>query len=270
MRRLIGGCLLACLWLGGVLSCPGQLTDSLGRLNVELPKPPPSHVLDVAGLFDRHPEELAEISGMLKSLEAKHGVPVYLAVYAGLLRGGVREQSKVLFDTWIGDGGDGLVVVCDTDSRKLDVGMPLASFQELENGEVIVSRLPDEEVIPILLELKEKLAGREDGVDYLVELTAHLTTRLDGMLSVERSTGPDKAAWIIVGITLLAVGVLGLLGWVASRWMRGSDVKAAEQFFFPDVLVGVRLGAQCGGGRVAVRHFGAGRKAGERLPADDR
>jgi hypothetical protein len=148
--------------------------------------------------------------------------------------------------------------------------MPLASFQELENGEVIVSRLPDEEVIPILLELKEKLAGREDGVDYLVELTAHLTTRLDGMLSVERSTGPDKAAWIIVGITLLAVGVLGLLGWVASRWMRGSDVKAAEQFFFPDVLVGVRLGAQCGGGRVAVRHFGAGRKAGERLPADDR
>ena len=251
-------------WLCGAVACPGQLTDSLGRLNVDLPMQPPSHVLDVAGLFDRHPEELAEISGMLKSLKEKHGVPVYLAVYAGLLRGGVTEQSKLLFDTWVGEGKDGLVVVCDTDSKKLDVGMPLANFAELENGEMLLSRLPDSEVIPILLELEEKLAGRENRVEYLTDMTEHLTARLDGVLSVERKTGPDAEAWKIAGITLLAVGVLGMLGWLASRMMRGADGKAREQFFFPDVLVGVRLGAQCGGGRVAVRRFGKGKASGER------
>ncbi len=256
MTRLLCGWLLALVWLSGATLCPAQLTDSLGLLSVDLPKPPPTHVLDVAGLFDRHPEELKKISGQLKSLKKKHGVPVYLAVYSGLLRGGVREQSKLLFDTWIGEGRDGLVVVCDTDSQKLDVGMPLANFAALENGEVMVSRLPDAEVVPILLELKEKLAGRKDRVDYLMEMTEHLTTRLDGILSVERKTGPDAEAWKIAGITLLAVGVLTLLGWLASRMMRGADVKAREQFFFPEVLVGVRLGAQCGGGRVAVRKYG--------------
>ena len=249
---------VAVVWLLGLMPSHGQLTDSLGRLNVDLPKPPPSHVLDVAGLFDRHPEEFAEVSGMLKALERKHGVPVYLAVYAGLLRGGVTEQSKLLFDTWVGEGQDGLVVVCDMDSKTLDVGMPLAIFAENENGEIMVTRLPDTEVIPIFLELREKLAGRTDRVQYLVEMTEHLTTRLDGVLSVERKTGPDAGAWMIAGVTLLAVAVLTLIGWLASRMMSGADVKAREQFYFPEVLVGVRLGAQCGGGRVAVRKYGAG------------
>ena len=48
MRRFVGGWLMACLWLFGAAACPGQLTDSLGRLNVDLPKPPPSNVLDAA------------------------------------------------------------------------------------------------------------------------------------------------------------------------------------------------------------------------------
>ncbi len=258
VRRLLCAGLVTCCWLFGAAACPGQLTDSLGRLKVDLPMPPPSHVLDVAGLFDRHPEKLREISGMLRDLEAKHGVPVYLAVYGGLLRGGVTDQAKVLFDTWIDEGEDGMIVVCDTDTQQLDVGLPVASFRRMEDDAAMMSRLPDVEVIPILFELKEKLAGREDRVDYLVEMTEHLTMRLDEVLSVRRGGGLDRDSWMIAGITLLVGGGLALLGWLASRRLQGAEEKAREQFFFPDVLVGVRLGAQNGGGRVAVRSFGKG------------
>lgn len=255
MRLWRGACFLVLAWLLGTTAGPGQLTGSFSG-DADRPKPPPSHVLDVAGLFDRHPDELAIISGMLKSLEEEHGMGVYLTVHAGLLQGGVEGQARRLFDTWVGEGTDGLVLVYDMDSRELDVGRPLAALTRMESGEVLVSRLPEAELMPILLELRAKVADREDQAASLVEMTGHLATRLGALLSLERKTGPDAGAWKIAWITLSAGGILALLGWLLNRVVRGADVRAREQFHFPDVLVGVRLGAQCGGGRVAVRRYG--------------
>lgn len=255
--------LVVCGWLLTALVCSGQLTNRLGRLSVDLPMPPPSHVLDVGGLFDRYPEQLAEISKMLRELEDRHEVPVYLVVYAGLLRGGVTERATEFFDTWIGVDRDGLVVVCDADAGKLDLGLPMASPKSGEEGGVLVSRLTDAEIIPISMELQKMLEGREDPQDYLVEMTRHLTTRLDGVLSVPRSDGLDRETWMIGGLTLLVTGVVLMVGWFTSRRLQGAEERAREQFFFPDVLVGVRLGAQYGGGRVAVKTFGKNRDAGE-------
>jgi hypothetical protein len=118
-------------------------------------------------------------------------------------------------------------------------------------------------VIPILRGLKQGVAEREDRVESLVEMTRHLTARLDAVLSAERRSGLDSGAWMIAGITLLASGALMLLGWLVSRRLRGVEEREREQFFFPDVLVGVRLGAQCGGGRVAVRSYGKKKSGGE-------
>lgn len=78
-----------------------------------------------------------------------------------------------------------------------------------------------------------------------------LATRLDWLLAdgaPRRGISPGKVA----AATLVLGGVLGGLGLWAGRFVRKGEVEARKQCYFTEVVVGARLGASFGGGRVAV------------------
>lgn len=266
-RKLAGAVALGFLLLAG----EGRAVDTLAGGGLEMPLPPPSHVLDAGDVFARDPEKLAEISTRLKELEKKHGVPVYLAVYSGLIRTSVARQSKDLFDLWVGEGKDGIVMVCDTDDSRIDLGLPKASHFAMDDERSRMTRLPESRIVPIVRELKRDVDRSADPVDYLPEMTVILTTRLDEMLSVKPTSWRDGSAWK-VGMVTIAVGIfLAVLGFWVSRFLKQSDQKERESFHFPEVLVRSRLGANCGGGKVAVMSYAEiGESAGEENQDRDR
>lgn len=259
-------------WMAGaalftltMLAGEGRVTSALASGSLEMPMPPPSHVLDAGEVFARHQEKLEEISTALMQLEKKHGVPVYLVVYSGLLRTSVGGQAKDLFDLWIGDDKDGIVVVCNTDDARVALGRPRANTPSRDDEQPWMTRLPESRLVPIVRELKREIDGGADPVNFVSQVAEILTTRLDELLSVEQKGWRDGSAWK-VGVATVGVGVLlGALGFWMSRSMKHAEERAREQFYFPEVLVRSRLGANCGGGKIAVVHYG-----GQEQPADSK
>ncbi len=260
-------------WMGGaamfmltLLAGQARVTDALAGGSLEMPLPPPSHVLDAGDVFARNPEKLVEISKGLKQLEKKHGVQVYLVVYSGLLRTSVAGQAKDLCDLWIGEETDGIVVVCNTDDARVALGRPRATFHSTEDEPLRMTRLPDSRIVPIIRELKREIDRDADPADFVSQVAGILTTRLDELLSVEPTGWRDGSAWIVGVATVVVVVLLGALGFWISRSMQHAEEKARERFYFPEVLVRSRLGANCGGGKTAVVHYAA---AGETPPTTD-
>lgn len=261
------GWMLGVVMVLGVVVLPAGVGRAANRLaggSLEMPVAPPGHVLDAGEVFVRHPDKLEEISTALKEIEKEHGVPVYLVVYSGLIRTSVTRQARDLFDLWVGPGKDGIVVVCDTDEARVDLGLPTTSYDSL-GEDPHISRLPDSEIVPIVRELKRDVDGTAEPVVYIPKMVEILTARLDEVLSVEKAKGwKDASSWK-VGLATILLGILvGVIGFWVSRYLRLAEEKAREQFFFPEVLVPSRLGANFGGGKVAVVQF-----AGDEGPADD-
>lgn len=224
---------------------------------IEVPVPPPSHVLDEAGIFRREAERLQGISERLLRLKRDHGFSVYLAVYPGLLRNTIWEQARALVDGWVGAGNDGLVLVFDIDTRLLEVALPRVTSQEPGGNDLLMPRISEDDVKAILEELKSKrLLGsdRREGLDRLTEI---LVQRLDALLT-EEPRKAETASTVKFVVIVLAVGlVLGVLGMGVHRAMSASEARAREQFYFPEVEVASRLGAPYGGGHRSVVDYGS-------------
>ena len=247
MRRTPSPRILAvagwCLVLGAVFG---------GRLVAEdLPAKPVTHVLDESGLFDRHPERLELISGRLLGLQESHDLPVYLVIYGGLLDASLADQARDLHGAWIGDHLDGIVVVWDGDLRQLEFGLPMTAHLDMEEQDGPMTRMPSHRLLPILKGVRSGVEGLDDKREYVERLSVVLVARLDWMLRDLQPRQGISAGEVAVA-TLALGGILGLLGLVAAKFLRQSEIETRRQCYFPDVVVGGRLGASFGGGRVAV------------------
>ncbi|TAE73096.1 MAG: hypothetical protein EAZ65_04725 [Verrucomicrobia bacterium] len=72
---------------------------------------------------------------------------------------------------------------------------------------------------------------------------------------------PDegRAQRVAQAIGVLATAGLGSL--LATALLKRADTRARDRHFFPDVEVGQRLGAPCGGGKIRSRSFGRSAKS---------
>lgn len=220
----------------------------------EIPPAPEGRVLDEARLFAREPERLAEVSWRLETLVQEHRMPVYLAIYGALIDGRIDQRSRQLHEAWIGEGQDGVVVVWDSDTGDLEFGLPRATYYDagLEPG--WTTRLPDQRLRPVLDEVRAGVEGVADKKDFVERLTEVLASRLDQMLEQGGERRGGSTGTVIAG-TVVAGGLLSLLGLWAGRFKKRVEEAPRRKCYFPDVLIGARLGASRGGGRVAVVDF---------------
>lgn len=243
--------------VGLFLTAPlgAQISDSEARALAKLPDPPSDHLLDVGGLFERHPERRQIISERLLKMETEHDLPVYVAVYAGLIDSTLSRRARLLYDKWIGPDRDGLLLVYNTDTREREIVTPRNGHASLRDGEGILSRLPAYQMIPILAELRATLKGVEDRVDFLDRTTEILVARLDELLRERPAATGDRFVLGLVAVVLVIGLVLTLFGVFANRRLREADERVRERFYFPEVTVGIRLGAPFCGGRLSVVDF---------------
>lgn len=236
-------------WGTLLLQCHGQsLPDGLS--NSAAHKAPVFGILDESGFFKPDSAAFKRISDQIRKMEQDHGYQIYLMVEPVLIATTAPEMAAELRQAWL-PGGDGLVMVFESDSRRLGFGRDLA-------GQVILPenplRVPAHELTALLNRALESADPKLPTEAYLEDLVEKVTGELDAYFK-RRATPPPADRSVKIG--LLVVGTLALLGLAAigvGGLLRHSSMTGVRSFRFPTVDRPERLGAPCGG-NVTARRF---------------
>jgi hypothetical protein len=239
------------IWGLLTFSCAAQsLPDWLAKNGA--PKPPDFGVRDESGFFNRNAGSMKRISEQLRKLEAAHGFRIYLMVEPVLIATNESELAAQLQQSWV-PGGDGIVVVFETDSRSLGFGRAMDGPPSEKTADGIV---PTHETAAILMHAKEATDPNLAPEAYIESLMLNLTDGFNNYF--EKRAAPVPAtralrlgALIIGALTLLALGAI-----IVGALVRLPSMAARTTYRFPVVDRPERLGAPCGGGNVTVRKFG--------------
>lgn len=229
----------------------------MAQQSFELPVPPrpANRVLDQARLFAVEPERRQAMEAKLAEFSERTGYQVEVAFFDNLIGVDLPEQSEQLKDEWLGDS-PGLVLVVVTDSGQWRIGWASTPDVVTEGGAVPVLDEHDVapqtrvELISTLRSLPRMETGSLDGAERLVD--ALLAALEPSFTPDERTSGQRLRVWVL-GIGALAGMVL--LALMAVTLSRRGDAKRRDQWIFPDVPVGQRLGAAAGGGKISSRTF---------------
>lgn len=227
-----------------------------------------SFVQDEAGIFVRDAALKGQVSSHLQELNDKYGLPVYLMMSESFLTSSVQEAAQEYYEAWLGKGADGIVIYYDRDSRSFGDGR---RFKEIgENAEEVEqkSTIPDYIVQDIFDEINSLYAEKlkNEAADLKAMSSA---SYVEGFISdfakivktklAEQSGGPVKSKgfnyfWLLVPVALLGCAFFWGLQYFAQR----NAMSSREEFWFPKVLIGTRLGARFGGGKASEISFGEG------------
>jgi hypothetical protein len=194
----------------------------------------------------------------LEAFSQRTGYEAYVAIFDSLIGSSAAEQSRILQEAWIG-GRPGVVMVLESDSMNYALGWSRRPDALSESGER-VPVLGDDELAPqekvrIINELVRLSAAEERSRLSVDALIGSFVENLE--LAFEPSDVSTGSRWrlrvLVLGTGLLA-GML-LIGLLVGAWIRRSDNKVDERLIFPKVTVGMRLGAQLGGGKISSRSF---------------
>ncbi|MDB0068301.1 hypothetical protein N9E90_02765 [Akkermansiaceae bacterium] len=89
-----------------------------------------------------------------------------------------------------------------------------------------------------------------------------ITDRIGERLDLDENQTPIKDDAKFVGIMAIGLLVVGLFIAISSKILGRSDKRSSRLYRFPDVLVGERLGAPNGGGKVSFTDFGSSFSSG--------
>ena len=225
--RLAGGVFCVLLFLNGIVQSA-----------VDIGAPPASFILDDAILFQK--DDADKLSRELTESANKHGVSVYVAGFSFLEGEAARERANALCARWL-DGRPGFVIVYTRGNAQPAV---MAS-------PVMWQRYPADEVMIVLQEsgrlLSDVFLSPEQRVIRAAELALKKIQLMeDGRLGrLHQLSTPDTRLAMLLGAMF---SLLGAISWF-SIWMRRKRAAARSgPFFFPEAVVGTRLGAPFGGG----------------------
>lgn len=221
-----------------------------------LPAAPPNHVLDQADVFREKPEQLAELSATLASIQQKHGYQVYFAVYYNILDGSVQGRADELYRAWLKEEKRGLVIVIQRDPAVDGQNVAASYFQgtglERDSEPGVI---PDREMNGII---RAALGKRADSSDPAVRCNAVLAGVEEGMddyFAIAPAKWSDAANLKMMAVLLGVIAVLAIGGWLVWRRLNASEEKSQQYFTFPMVDVAQRLGAPYGGGWGSEKRF---------------
>lgn len=247
-----------CVFLLGLgSSVVGQAQESLktgSMLPASFLQAPVSGVYDSAGFFSRNSEVIERISNRIQKLDQDHGYKIYLVVEPVLLTSSAPEFAALLRQAWVPDG-NGMVLVFESDSRKLGVGRDLTSNPVEEKS---TTQLPSDQTHFIVERVMNTLDSKSDPIPYLEGLVGKLADEVDSYFLRPMAPPPAQRS---VKLGLLIAGGLALLGLVAiaiGSFIRNSSMAKIPCFRFPVVDRPERLGAPCGSS-VTARRFAPAR-----------
>jgi hypothetical protein len=220
---------------------------------------PKVHVLDDARIFSSEPARLAALEARLREIEVKDHFPVYVAIYDTLIGTDVKERSQELQRRWVGSDAPGMVAVVETDSGNVSLGVhPVKHFElqsgaELPNiGPLDFTLLEQDSISRLVQERAGSLKDRRAKVEAVVNgLADEVGRNLAARQAPASNTAHIRTLVFTAGLVVAAI----LSGLLALAWLRRSDTRARQRFIFPDVNVGIRLGAPYGGGKISSRSF---------------
>lgn len=218
--------------------------------------PPSLFVLDADDLFQTDPDTLEVIQDRLGEFYDRHRLPIYLAIHAGLITSTPGERAEELRREWLGDRY-GFVLVFDTDTGELGLGRPIETIREGADADpaTAMSRIPSYELIEVMLKVRESMEDNPDPIAHLDQLTKRLVQEFDACLARLEKPGPRGPKLMFALAVIGVIAIIALAALFAVRWFSRSEEQAGRLRWFPDVLVGHRLGAPCGGGRISSRSF---------------
>jgi hypothetical protein len=218
--------------------------------------PPVEAVVDDVDVLRHSPEVKEEIENRIRRLEDRHGFRLRLLLRPVWMSGSEKELAATLQESWF-PNGDGLVMIVETDNRKLGL------------GEIMGGR-PTEETWLMPTHVSAMIRQRvSDRVNYNAPIEEFLRGLVFDMVDeheryFQQKKEPPPKERVVKEVLFLLGGALcvGLgAGIVAWRVRRTHAREVRTVLRFPRVVVPERLGAPYGGGEIAVRRFGAGESA---------
>ena len=109
--------------------------------------------------------------------------------------------------------------------------------------------------LQVMVKVREEHEADPDRIVHLDTLTKKLVAELDASLA-RLEAPPRRGPMLMFGMAVLGViAMLALLAMFIARWIERADQESGRVMRLPDVKVGERLGAPCGGGRISSKEF---------------
>lgn len=220
-----------------------------------IPPPPGDFLTDEADAFDEAAETALKLE--MAEFHRAQGLSIYVLTSTWLPRHTAQSRAEVLAGAWLGDRA-GAVLVMNRGTSENE--SPLGLAGSLKNSEIFLPA----DLFRTLESARAKavsLAGSPGGTwsqgvataarELMREWPAQRAKAAPASAAV---TAPGQ--WnVMTGVAAALLAGAALL-FVFHRVQERLETRSNEQFRFPDVTVGRRLGANQGGGVVAGVSFG--------------
>ncbi|WP_411827005.1 hypothetical protein [Luteolibacter sp. AS25] len=237
------------LFFTGIASAQ-RLPDS------DIPPPPVTGVSDPSDILGKDSEISRKIVGMIQELRAKHGYNIYLILERSFIGTNTSDYAAQLQNEWAPDGG-GLVVIYESDTKRLGFGRDLGASTNVESSP---SKVPSYLLLDIIASAVTEAEEEKIAEVYLDNLITNITVKLEEYFTRKENPESSGRSLRLALVTIGALSLLALCG-MGLGWLMGkSDTKQSVTKVFPQTDIPERLGAPYGGGAGATSFFGIDEK----------
>lgn len=220
---------------------------------------PEDQVLDVAGVFAEHPEIFSEVVQGLSAMKRDHNYPVYLVIYHHVLDSSLRERADELYESWLGELGRGMVIVYQLDPVAYGDN-PALAYNKGDGFDFDVgdqsNPIPERDIAAMLSKIMPQLNGKgESQAIRLKSFVMSFGEEITRYHDIPVATWLDSENLTMIVVFSGFVILIPLIGILVRQLLLASSIRSNEKYYFPDVQVGLRLGAPYGGGWVSEKSF---------------
>lgn len=213
--------------------------------------PPAQGVVDDFDVLRNDPALRAELENEIQQLEKDYGYRIRLLMRPVWMGGTVQELAATLQEVWF-PNGDGLVMIVETDNRKLGLGMPFEGRPD-EKTWLIPTHVASVMLKTVSDRAKYDAPMREFLSGLVFDMVAQHRNYFDKRSEPLSAARVKRESLFWIGLAAL----LALAALVTTIWMRIARKREGLKVMgFPPVSVAERLEAPYGGGRIAIVKFG--------------